>query len=329
VDEWLTWARGAKLYPEVVAFIEDNSSQLEHKPSDGPYEPGIVYPSRRSWKRFSDALKASDKFSGGITESNAALSFMIASAFVGPIAAQKFRAFAMSYMRVVDPEQVLEKGQLDIVRNFTLPDIIEFCERIGKSEIYTQRNLKKLNLSHTIKFLDIIINESKAIEAFESFLEAVILSAKNDGFVISLGMNDVQTPLDFEQDVVLNTGSPHYVNFVQDAGMIDVNHLGRGIRNSEPYLRDGINVNFVEVHADSITVRTYERGVEEETLSCGTGVTASAIAAHFKQLINIEEVSVFTRGGELKVNFKKNGEGYKEISLIGEAHPVFQGVIEI
>lgn len=166
-------------------------------------------------------------------------------------------------------------------------------------------------------------------KAFDGLHRAKILSAKNDGFVISLGMNDVQTPLDFEQDVVLNTGSPHYVNFVQDAGMIDVNHLGRGIRNSEPYLRDGINVNFVEVHADSITVRTYERGVEEETLSCGTGVTASAIAAHFKQLINIEEVSVFTRGGELKVNFKKNGEGYKEISLIGEAHPVFQGVIEI
>lgn len=180
VTEWLDWARSANLYPEVVAFIDDNSSHLEHKPSDGPYEPGVVYPSRRSWKRFSDALASQDKFAKGITENNASLAFMIASAFVGPIAAQKFRAFAMSYMRVVNPEQVLVQGDVKVVKNFTLPDIIEFCERIGQSDIYTQENLKNLNLDYTIKFLDVILNESKAIEAFEGFLEAVVRSAMTD-----------------------------------------------------------------------------------------------------------------------------------------------------
>ena len=140
----------------------------------------MVYPSRRSWKRFSDALASQQSFAKGINENNASLAFMIASAFVGPVAAQKFRAFAMSYMRVVNPEQVLVQGDVKVVKNFTLPDIIEFCDRIGQSDIYTQENLKNLNLDFTIKFLDVILNESKAIEAFESFLEAVVRSATTD-----------------------------------------------------------------------------------------------------------------------------------------------------
>jgi diaminopimelate epimerase len=143
-------------------------------------------------------------------------------------------------------------------------------------------------------------------------------------------MSDVLPPGNTGDDVVLDTGSPHYVSFVGDTGSIDVNKSGKAIRNSEPFLRDGINVNFAEVHNDSITVRTYERGVEEETLSCGTGVTASAIAAFSKGFISQPKVRVFTRGGDLEVDFTpSNGSGFSNVFLTGEAMPVFQGVIEI
>jgi len=166
--------------------------------------------------------------------------------------------------------------------------------------------------------------------AFDGEHESKLLEVRGDGFLISLSMNQVAKPFVDEQDVILNTGSPHFVRFVEDAGSIDVNQIGRKIRNSEPFLREGINVNFAEVHNNSITVRTYERGVEEETLSCGTGVTASAIAAFNQGLITRNQIDVFTRGGELKVIFEKIENGsFNDIVLIGEAHPVYQGVIEI
>ncbi|MEX1188066.1 MAG: diaminopimelate epimerase [Bacteroidia bacterium] len=180
-------------------------------------------------------------------------------------------------------------------------------------------------------FANILFPDKKeyVFKAFDGVHHSKIEQVRNDGFLVSLSMSNVELPNAIGSDVVLNTGSPHYVQFVDDSGSVDVALSGRSIRNSEPFLREGINVNFVEVHNDSITVRTYERGVEEETLSCGTGVTASAIAAFHNKLISNSEVNVFTRGGDLKVGFKRNGVGYTDVILTGEAHPVFQGVIEI
>jgi diaminopimelate epimerase len=181
-------------------------------------------------------------------------------------------------------------------------------------------------------FANILFPEKNrfAFKAFDGIHEATLISGKGDGFIIRLSMSDVKSPLNNGDDVVLDTGSPHYVSFVGDAGSIDVNKSGKSIRNSEPYLREGINVNFAEIHNDTITVRTYERGVEEETLSCGTGVTASAIAAFSRGLISQPKVKVFTRGGDLEVDFvPANGQGYSNVFLTGEAMPVFQGVIEV
>lgn len=147
---------------------------------------------------------------------------------------------------------------------------------------------------------------------------------------IRLKMNDVNIIHDIKGDYTLNTGSPHYVKFVNDLKNYPVSEEGKAIRNSEAFIKDGINVNFVEtLDTDSIFVRTYERGVENETWSCGTGVTASAlVAAHNETGFN--NVYVKTLGGDLSVEFEIVGEGhFKDIWLCGPAKYVFKGEIEI
>lgn len=147
---------------------------------------------------------------------------------------------------------------------------------------------------------------------------------------INLKMNDV-SGVDFSLDhFVLNTGSPHYVKFVRNIDDMNVVADGRKIRNSREFQEKGINVNFVEtLDEDHIFVRTYERGVEDETLSCGTGVTASALmAAHNDNGFN--HVDVKTKGGNLGVEFDKISDSeFKNIWLSGPATFVFAGEYEI
>ncbi|HEU5053631.1 MAG TPA: diaminopimelate epimerase [Hanamia sp.] len=147
---------------------------------------------------------------------------------------------------------------------------------------------------------------------------------------VSLKMNDV-TDVDFSMDhYVLDTGSPHYVKFVSDVQGLNVVSDGSKIRNSRDFAEKGINVNFVQtLDDDHIFVRTYERGVENETLSCGTGVTASALmAAHNDNGFN--HVEVRTKGGHLNVEFDKiNDSEFRNIWLSGPATFVFSGEYEI
>ena len=129
---------------------------------------------------------------------------------------------------------------------------------------------------------------------------------------------------------ILNTGSPHYVKYIKDIMKMDVKNSGGMIRYCPAFEKDGINVNFVEaMDDDKIYVRTYERGVEDETLSCGTGVTASAlIAAHNDNGFN--RVEVKTPGGNLSVEFDKVDDNHFEnIWLNGPANFVFKGEIEV
>ena len=147
---------------------------------------------------------------------------------------------------------------------------------------------------------------------------------------IRLKMNDVNKVEDHASYAVLNTGSPHFVKHVNDIMNVDVVETGRDIRNSKPFAEEGINVNFVEnTGDDSIYVRTYERGVEDETLSCGTGVTAAAlVSAHNSRGFNRVEVN--TPGGNLSVEFTKlDEEHFENIWLCGPAQFVFKGEIEI
>jgi diaminopimelate epimerase len=147
---------------------------------------------------------------------------------------------------------------------------------------------------------------------------------------VRLKMKDVKGVEFSYTHYILDTGSPHYVKHIRDAMQVDVVNEGRAIRNSKEFEEEGINVNFVEtLNDDTIYVRTYERGVEDETLSCGTGVVASAlISAHNDNGFN--RVEVKTSGGKLSVEFDKVSEKeFKNIWLSGPAELVYEGEINI
>jgi diaminopimelate epimerase len=171
-----------------------------------------------------------------------------------------------------------------------------------------------------------VINKSCSFLAIDGPHEGAIL----DGGVISLKMKDVISMEHYNgNDVILNTGSPHYVKFVDNAAGTDIVKEAKSIRYSDRFSREGINVNFVErISDDEIFVRTYERGVEDETLSCGTGVVASSLAFADKNANSIDKVKVKTLGGNLEVRFTVSGNGYEDIYLIGPAEKVFEGTIE-
>ena len=127
----------------------------------------------------------------------------------------------------------------------------------------------------------------------------------------------------------LDTGSPHYVTFVEEMEAVDVYNLGRKIRLSNAFRAEGINVNFVEHGQDRLFVRTYERGVENETLSCGTGVVAAVLCAALRDPSERPEYQVRTRGGDLSVSFRREGKDrFRNIILEGPAEFVYQGTTE-
>ncbi len=159
--------------------------------------------------------------------------------------------------------------------------------------------------------------------------EAQVKGADTTGrvFDISLKMQNVQEIQPQEEGFFLNTGVPHLVQFVPDIEAVDVAASGRKLRNDGRFAPEGTNVDFVEVREDSLFVRTYERGVERETLSCGTGVTASVLAASLKT--GREIYSVHTPGGDFQVHFRKAGNSFEDIWLRGPAEWVFQGEISV
>ncbi len=144
---------------------------------------------------------------------------------------------------------------------------------------------------------------------------------------VSVKMADTVLPSQVLNGVFLDTGSPHYVELVEDVNNLRINELSLDIRNNSQFGERGVNVNFLsEVRKGSIFVRTYERGVEAETFSCGTGATASAITYGLNKRIN--QVGVETRGGKLMVRFQEAENGVTDIHLIGPAIKVYEGVIK-
>lgn len=147
------------------------------------------------------------------------------------------------------------------------------------------------------------------------------LSTINPDHSITLSMVDVEIIDQIGADFMLNTGSPHYVIFDKDYDL----DLARALRHEF-----NCNVNFAKIiDKSSIKVRTFERGVERETLSCGTGATAAAIAAHRNELIDGQQCNVQTIGGQLLVKFTSDDREYKKISLTGAALRVFSGELHI
>ena len=151
-----------------------------------------------------------------------------------------------------------------------------------------------------------------------------------EGNWVELQMIDVDTITNDGEAFVLNTGSPHYVLGANDLATMDVFSAGKAIRNNDTYRANGINVNFVEDKGDHLFVRTFERGVEDETFACGTGVTAVAMAMAKKQnKIGTIETPIKVLGGDIKINFDYDGAKFKNVFLCGPAKKVFEGVTSL
>ena len=149
------------------------------------------------------------------------------------------------------------------------------------------------------------------------------------GDQIEIQLKDVDHIDNSEDDYILDTGSPHYVRFISDVHQLNIIPIAHEIRYNDVYKEEGINVNFVESLQGDFYLRTYERGVENETMSCGTGVTATAIAIHEKYDHLESPIELRTPGGILQVSFDKTEEGYKNVWLKGPATLVFEGYLDI
>ncbi|MFY7672447.1 diaminopimelate epimerase [Tenacibaculum sp. MEBiC06402] len=147
--------------------------------------------------------------------------------------------------------------------------------------------------------------------------------------IVSLQMIDVNEVKNENGFVFTDTGSPHHVELVENIGSFDVYNKGKQIRNNV-YGSEGSNVNFVEqLNSNSFRIRTYERGVEDETLACGTGATAAAIAMHKTNKTEATDINIQVEGGQLSISFDVQDNKYKNVFLKGPAEFVFKGQIEI
>lgn len=170
-----------------------------------------------------------------------------------------------------------------------------------------------------------IIGKYAKFLAVDGIHEAEVL----DSDQVNLKMSDVGRISELEGGFFLDTGSPHFVKFVDDIGKVDVYNEGKTIRYSETFRKEGTNVNFVEEGDNWLTVYTYERGVEDETLACGTGITASALCAALRTGAINGNFNVKAKGGDLSVSFEKSGYGFRNIWLKGPAAYVFEGNITL
>ena len=172
-----------------------------------------------------------------------------------------------------------------------------------------------------------MIDKSASFLAFDGEHKAI----SNSDDVVKLSMANVTGIENSDDQIILNTGSPHYVKFVEDVNGADVVKEGREVRFGDRFRKEGINVNFASVNGDTIQMRTYERGVEAETLSCGTGTVAVAMAvAVMRKQMNQQEISIQAPGGKLKVHFNRTSEDvFEDVWLEGPATFVFAGKIEI
>jgi diaminopimelate epimerase len=171
-----------------------------------------------------------------------------------------------------------------------------------------------------------IINDHARFIATDGIHESRILSGNADYCTVSLKMKDVDSVTKKGNAFFVNTGSPHHIMFINDLMNADVRSMGRSIRNSADY-PEGTNVNFVEILGDEVHMRTYERGVEDETLACGTGATAVALMM-MNQNPGLTQLRLHMPGGVLSVSAIRKGEGFSDILLEGPACRAFSGSFE-
>jgi diaminopimelate epimerase len=169
-----------------------------------------------------------------------------------------------------------------------------------------------------------IIKDSATFEGIDGLHEARFLKDK----IISLKMIDVNKVEKLEDGYLLDTGSRHFVVLSENIENIDVYNVGKEIRYQNRFGKEGTNVNFIEIHDSGVKIRTYERGVENETLSCGTGTVAAAISAYTESESDKISFKIFALGGELKVEFQPQPvTRFENIWLTGPIEYVFEGKI--
>ena len=171
-----------------------------------------------------------------------------------------------------------------------------------------------------------LLERKLRFDAFDGIHNAEII---NDNLV-KMEMKINSDIIENEYGTWLDTGSPHLVIEKDNTDELDVNLLASSIRYNEYYKKEGVNVNFIEkVSNETFKIRTYERGVENETLACGTGSTASAICMNYLGKTQSNNITMKCRGGDLKVEFISNDNLFTNISITGPAKLVFEGQIDI
>lgn len=175
-----------------------------------------------------------------------------------------------------------------------------------------------------------IIKNNTSFIAIDGEHKAELLHS-DDEVLIRLKMKDVNKIQHLSNDYFIDTGSPHHICFLdQRLDDLDIDNEGRKIRWSKQYQSiGGVNVNFVEEKPGHIYVRTFERGVEAETLSCGTGVTAASLAFADKYQLKKSQINIETKGGKFTLTFEKRDHIYQDIYLCGPAKKVFKIIINI
>ncbi len=176
-----------------------------------------------------------------------------------------------------------------------------------------------------------IIRTQTLFQAVDGPHNASIIQSSDNEMIVSLQMGNVRQITETNNRLFMDTGSPHLVQFIHDIKNIDVNDEGKKLRYSREFGEGGTNVNFAQLTHQQILVRTYERGVEQETLACGTGVTAVAIAAHYKGFLATKTSSeIKAQGGVLRVSFSNPApQVYEDVFLEGPAVKVFKGEIQL
>ena len=252
----------------------------------------------------------------------------------------KYQGTGNDFVMIDNRKNVFDKANLKAVQ--------QLCDRrfgVGADGLILIENIEDLdfnmiyfNADGTQSFCG---NGSRCAVAFAKHLgviekQAMFLSTDgeheawiNDAGEVSLKMHDVENIEKGEGYYFINTGSPHYIVKVDDVAAINVKEAGAVIRYNERFKAEGTNVNFVKFADGELDIRTYERGVEDETLSCGTGVTAAALSLVDVNKLTSGVIYVNAAGGNLKVGFKRDGNVFSDIWLIGPAQYVFKGSIEI
>ncbi len=252
----------------------------------------------------------------------------------------KYQGTGNDFVMIDNREGVFDKNNIELVQ--------KMCDRrfgIGADGLILIENMDDLDFNMVYFNSDgsqsFCGNGSRCAVAFAKYLGIIESQAyfnstdgEHEAWVnangeVSLKMHDVAAIEKGDGYYYINTGSPHYIEEVKNVKEVDVFERGQEVRYNDRFKTEGTNVNFVKYNQEEIDIRTYERGVEDETLSCGTGVTAAALSWADKFKLSTGKVKVNSQGGELSVAFKRNENGFNDIWLIGPATFVFKGEFEI